>query len=181
MSRVRTVALIIALAPAVTLGVVARAAPSPPPSTAQCDEVILQTKFPHLSNGYRLVLGVVSVPPAHLPNVYPTGSPPWPYWRKAGLVVRADRGPVVVSVAKAWRNRVAIGWGSAGGSALRIARCSTKYELRDKDEKGAPKMGNAYAGGFYLRSPSACVPLIFRVGKRSATVRFGLGRPCPAS
>ena len=37
---------------------------------------------------------------------------------------------------------------------------------------------NAYAGGFYLRTPSACVPLVFRVGKRSATVWFGLGQAC---
>ena len=36
----------------------------------------------------------------------------------------------------------------------------------------------AYAGGFFLRSPSVCVPLIFRVGARSATVRFGIGRRC---
>ena len=174
-------ALIIAQALAATLGVADRAAPSPPPSTVQCDEVILHAKFPYPSSGYRLVLGVVSVPPAHLPNVYPTRSRPWSFWRKAGLVVRAGRGPVAISVPKAWRNRVAIGWGSAFGSALRIARCSTKYEVRDKDANGAPKMGNAYAGGFHLRSRAACVPLIFRVGHRSETVRFGLGRTCPAS
>ena len=33
-----------------------------------------------------------------------------------------------------------------------------------------------YAGGFYLRSPSACLPLVFRVGRRSETVRFGIGQ-----
>jgi hypothetical protein len=176
----RIPALIAALALAALTAVAARSSPSPPASTVECDKVILQEKFPYPSSGYRLVLGVVSVPPAHLPNVYPTGRRPWRYFRKAGLVVRADRGPVVVSVAKAWQNRVAISWGGAGGSALRIARCSTKYELRDKDANGAPKMGNAYAGGFHLRSRSACVPLIFRVGTRSAVVRFGLGRRCAA-
>ena len=177
----RIAALIAALALAALTGGAARPSPSPPPSTVACDNVILHAKFPHATSGYRLVLGVVSVPPAHLPNVYSTHRRPWRYFRKAGLVVRADRGPVVVSVAKAWRNRVAISWGGAGGSALRIARCSTKYELRDKDANGAPKMGNAYAGGFHLRSRSACVPLIFRAGTRSAVVRFGLGRPCTAA
>jgi hypothetical protein len=98
----------------------------------------------------------------------------------SGLVIRADRGPVFVSVAKAWRSRVKIGWGGDGGGALRFARCSTKYELRDKDAKGRPKMGNAYTGGFHLRTRSACVPLIFRVGHRTETVRFGVGRRCPA-
>jgi hypothetical protein len=177
----RIAALIVALMLAVTLGVVARAAPSVPPSTVQCDEVILQEEFPYPNSGYRLLLGVVSVPSAYLPNVYPTRGRPWTHWRKAGLVVRADRGPVSVSVPKAWRNRVAIRWGNSPGivSALRIARCSTKYELRDVDENGRPKMGNAYAGGFYLRARAACVPLIFRVGNRSETVRFGLGRRCP--
>ena len=41
-----------------------------------------------------------------------------------------------------------------------------------------PKVWNAYAGGFYLRSRSACVPLKFRVGRRAKTVRFGLGKRC---
>ena len=159
MGRMRIAVLLVAPAAIVAAGVVARAAPSPPPSTVACDEVIMHTKFPDRSGGARLVLGVVSVPPAYLPNVYPTGRRPWAYWRKAGLVVRAGRGPVRVSVAKEWRNRVAIGWGSAAGGSLRIARCSTKYELRDKDANGAPKMGNAYSGGFHLRSRAACVPL----------------------
>jgi hypothetical protein len=183
MKPMRIGIVIAALAHAVTVGAVARAAPSPPPSTAQCDEVILQTKFPYPSSGSRVVLGVISVPPAYLPNVYATRSRPWSYWRKAGLIVRADRGPVVVSVAREWRHRVAIRWGNTPGTvnALRIARCSTRFELRDKDQRGTPKMGNAYAGGFYLRSRSACVPLVFRVGQRSEVVRFGIGRRCPAS
>jgi hypothetical protein len=176
-TRMRIAALIAALALAALTGL---AAPeSPLPSLVECDEVILHAKFPYQSSGYRLVLGVVSVPPAHLRIVYPTRRRPWAYWRKAGLVVRADRGPVLVSVPKAWRSRVGISWGSAGiVSALRIAHCSTKYEVRDKDAKGAPKMGNAYSGGFHLRRRSACVPLIFRVGHRTETVRFGVGQRC---
>jgi hypothetical protein len=76
---------------------------------------------------------------------------------------------VTVTVPKAWRNRLAISWGNRPGffSTIRIASCSA-----------GPKPWNAYAGGFHLRSRSACVPLVFRVGRRSATVRFGLGRRC---
>jgi hypothetical protein len=180
MKRMSTGALVAALALAALSGVAAWSSPSPPPSTVACDRVIAHEKFPDPSSGYRLVLGVVSVPPAHLPNVYPTLSRPWPYFRKAGLVIRADRGPVFVSVAKPWRSRVKIGWGGDGGGTLRFARCSTKYELRGKDASGAQKMGNAYSGGFHLRLRSACVPLIFHVGQRTETVRFGVGRRCPS-
>ena len=41
-----------------------------------------------------------------------------------------------------------------------------------------PGSWNGYAGGFYLRSSSACVPLVFAVGQRSAVVRVGVGRRC---
>jgi hypothetical protein len=91
-------------------------------------------------------------------------------WRKAGLAVRGNAPPVDVTVPKAWRTRAAITWGdSAIVSALRIAPCAPFLP---------PKVWNAYAGGFYLRSRTACVPLIFRVGQRRQTVRFGLGRRC---
>jgi hypothetical protein len=53
-------------------------------------------------------------------------------------------------------------------STLRVASCAPRET----------KVWNAYAGGFLLRYRSACVPLIFTVGGRSATVRFGLARVC---
>jgi hypothetical protein len=170
----RITALIVALLLTVVAGVVARAATSRPPQDIPCDEIIHHTKFPYRSSGYRLVLGVVSVPPAYLRQVIPTKNKPWAYWRKAGLVVRADAARVSVSVPKAWRNRVAITWGNTTGivSSLRIAPCSSPAA------PAQPNVGNAYAGGFYLRSRSGCVPLIFGVGKRRATIRFGLGLPC---
>ena len=121
--------------------------------------------------GYRIILGVVSVPPPSLRQVIVTPSDPWPYWRKAGLVIRGTtRMPVVVSVPTRWRNEVAITWGGNTDivSSLRFAPCPS----------GASAAWNAYAGGFCLRRPSLCVPLTFQVGQRSATVRFGLGRPC---
>jgi hypothetical protein len=118
---------------------------------------------------YRQVLGVLSVPPAYLARIVPTHSRPWAYWRKQGLVVRASGRSVAVSVPARWRKRAAIGWGNNTGivSSLRIAGCGSD-----------PSAGHAYAGGFYLRARSACLPLTFRVGMRSAIVRFGLGRRC---
>lgn len=124
--------------------------------------------------GYRVLLGMVSVPPAYLRRVVRVrGYEPWTYWRKAGLVVRSGHVPILVTVPKAWQNRVAITWGNFPGifRAVRIAACPSVLN---------PLGWHAYAGGFYLRSRSACVPLVFRVGHRSVTVRFGLGQHCGA-
>jgi hypothetical protein len=137
--------------------------------SVSCDEIIGHTKFPYLTGGYRLVLGAVSVPPAYLRQVVPTQNEPWPYWRKAGMVIRAGAGPVTVSVPLVWRRRAAITWGNGGppGSSVKFPRCEQSATV-----------GHAYAGGFFLRAPSGCVPLIVRVGQRSSTVRFGIGRHC---
>lgn len=136
-----------------------------------CDEIILDTKFPYPTGGYRTVLGVIAVPPAYLKQVVPTRSKPWAYWRKAGLVVRAGSPQVTVTVPRDWRTRASIAWGngSAGSHAVSLAIASCA---------GPVNAGHAYAGGFYLRSASACVPLIFQVGAQHATVLFGLGKRC---
>jgi hypothetical protein len=123
-------------------------------------------------NGYRVVLGVVSVPPDYIPGVVPTRNKyfrPWRFWSKAGLNVQAGSPAVVVSVPKAWRNRAAISWGSGTDtvSALRLASCPASAGV-----------WIGYPGGFFLRASSACVPLVFRVGQQSATVRFGIRRRC---
>jgi hypothetical protein len=137
------------------------------PPTVPCDDVIGQAKTGR-DGGYRVVLGLVSVPPARLTQVVETHSKQWPYWRKAGLVVRANAKPVRVSVPRAWRKRAAITWGNSGTvSVLTIAPCPSP-----------PKQWNAYAGGFSFRSRRECVPLVFTVGHRSRTVRFGLGGRC---
>ena len=107
-------------------------------------------------------------PPTFLETV-PTGSTPWRYWSKSGLVIKANSPPVDVSVPLRWRTRVSIGWGDRGGSELRIASCPPSSALGD---------WNPYTGGFYLRSRAACVPLTFRVGDGTATVRFGVGKRC---
>ena len=141
-----------------------------------CGETIGVTRFPYLGNSQpqyqsRLVLGAASVPPAYLAQVVATHDQPWRYWRKAGLVIRSGSERVTLSVPKEWRNRAAIVWGNGGDSvfsSVRISGCGSN-----------PHSGNAYAGGFYLRSPSACLPLIVRVGTRTQIVRFGIGRRCP--
>lgn len=118
----------------------------------------------------RVVLGAVAVPPAYIPQTVRAGQGRWPYWSKSGLVVRADSPPVLVRVAGTAWPRAAISWGDGGpAGALRIASCPRSSSL------GA---WNPYAGGFLLRTRSACVPLEFRVGERTATVRFGVGRRC---
>jgi hypothetical protein len=170
--------LILALAFAAQAGTTARTPAAVLARTVPCDEIILRTKFPYVGNSrprfrYRLVLDVLSVPPAYMEQVVPTHTRPWAYWRKQGLVVRASGQSVTIVVPRAWRTRAGIAWGYGGHgvfSSLRIAGCGSDANV-----------GNAYSGGFYLRSRSACVPLIFRVGTRSATVRFGVGRRCGPS
>ena len=161
--RIAAAAILLALAATTAV----EAQPSSVP-TVPCGQIILRISSGH-AGGYRIVLGVVSVPPAQLIQVVPTHERPWAYWRKAGLVVRAGSPPVTVSVPATWRRRAAISWGNrtGTGSEVRIASCP-----------GPKTVWNAYAGGFYLRTRFACVPLRVSVGARSRVVRFGLGRPC---
>jgi hypothetical protein len=115
----------------------------------------------------RVLFRRVAVPPRELLQVSRVGGR-WPYWRKAGLLVRANSPWVTISVPPAWRSRVAIEWGDSGiASSLRLAPCSTHT-------------WNAYAGGFHVRKP-ACVPLIVRMQSRTTEVRFGIGRRCRGS
>jgi hypothetical protein len=147
-------------------GVTATASSAP---TITCDDIVVPggsfTWRPK-----RVVLGVVAVPPAYIRQTEPTGGRRWPYWSKAGLVVRADSPPVLVAVPRGWRDRVAIGWGDAEAvGALRIASCPPSSSLGD---------WNPYSGGFSLRTRAACVPLELRVGTSRAVVRFGVGKRC---
>jgi hypothetical protein len=164
------IALVAALGLAAPAAATAWSRPSVDPPTVSCNKVILRIGTPAATaNGYRVILGSVSVPPAFQQQVVRTGERPWTHYRKAGLVVRGNSLPVYVTVPKAWRGRAAITWGNSGTtSALRIARCPP-YQ---------PRPWNVYAGGFLLRSPKACVPLEFRHGNERTTVRFGLGKRC---
>jgi hypothetical protein len=167
MKRMRIAALIAALALTVLTGVPARSAPAPP-STVSCESIVL-LRGSGDDAGRRVVLNAVSVPPVYLTQVVPRRTGPWTHWSKAGLAVLGGSPLFSVSIPKAWRTRARVAWGDGGGSALRFASCPA-YEPE--------KQWNGYAGGFFLRSRSACVPLIFRVGNRSETVRFGVGRRC---
>src|SRR5690349_10866588 len=146
--------------------------PRPSPSAGQlrvgCGQVIPPANSGTVG-GARVVLGVLSVPPAHLPPAVPSGLRSWRYFRKWGLGVRAASPAVVVSLPRAWQHLAAISWGNNVGiaSSIRLLSCPR--------QAGA---WNRYAGGFYLRSPSACVPLVFQVGRQSVTRNFGIGRNC---
>jgi hypothetical protein len=116
----------------------------------------------------RIVLGVVSVPRVYIPQVVRYQHDGWAYWSKSGLSIQAGSPAVRISVPKTWRQRVGIEWGGAGPySRLRFEACSPP-----------PTFWNGFAGGFSLNERSACVPLVIQVGKRSRTVRFGIGRRC---
>jgi hypothetical protein len=165
----RSSIFLVALACLALPGLSAFASPSGSPPTVSCDSII-EPVGSYSWRPERVVLGVVAVPPAFIPQTTASGDERWPYWSKSGLVVGADSPPVHVSVPKRWRGRAAIGWGNVDAvGALRIASCPPSSSLG---------RWNPYAGGFYLRSRTACVPLTFRVGSRSATVRFGVGRRC---
>ena len=118
-----------------------------------------------------MVLGQVSVPAAYIqehPVPFRTGM--WRYWLKAPIAIRAGHQTVVISVPPAWRRRAAITWGQNIGivEVLRLPACALR-----------PRAWHVYAGGFYLASSAACIPLMFQVGQRSAILRFGVGRHCP--
>jgi hypothetical protein len=173
--RVCTSALVSALAAAMVVSATARPALAASARTVPCQEIIDHPTFPYVGHRdpryrFRLVLGMISAPPAFLGQAVALHERPWPYWLKAPLVIRAGGPPVSISVPERWKHRVAILWGNGNydaASSIRIAGCGTD-----------PAVGNAYAGGFFLRFRAACAPLVFRVGHRSATVRFGIGRRC---
>jgi len=139
-----------------------RTAPLASPQTVGCNQIIQQVGPP----GGRLVLGVLAAPPAHLEHAAPTATRPWAYFAKYGIAIRADSPAVLITIPEAWRHRAGIGWGNNSGvvSSLRLPSCPRQI--------GA---WNAYAGGFYLRSASGCVPLVFHIGRQTATLSFAIG------
>jgi hypothetical protein len=166
--------LALALGAATVVGATARAASAAPARTVPCQEIVGHPDFPFAGDRgfrYRVVLGVVSAPPPFLGHPVALHEGPWPYWLKVALVIKAGAPSVSIRVPERWKKRVAIIWGNGNydaGSSVQIAGgCGTD-----------PVVGNAYAGGFYFRSRAACVPLVFRGGGRSATVRFGIARRC---
>ncbi|MBM3676756.1 MAG: hypothetical protein FJW96_02580 [Actinobacteria bacterium] len=131
-----------------------------------CDETIGVSDFPGPDT--TVVAGAVALPREPLLSVNRSNEPGWPYVRKLGLVV-AGRARVEVSVPPGERAKVAITWGSRPDAyaSIVIEGCRS---LRG--------VGRVDAGGVRLRRSSACVPVRFRVGRLSATVRLGIGRAC---
>jgi hypothetical protein len=137
--------------------------------TVPCSNIAGTQSGPH-ANGNRLVLGVISAPPAYVGRSRTSSESQWPFRTRSGIAMRAAGEAVTVSVPAAQRGRVAIRWGGTGPVfALRFEPCTPPRNT-----------WNGYAGGFLLRSRSACVPLVFTVGSQKAVVRFGIGRQCPA-
>lgn len=102
------------------------------------------------------------------PAVSVQGQGRWRYWQKWGLAVLDGALPVEITVPADWRTRLAITWGNHPvGSSLRLNSCPEPAGEWD-----------VYAGGFYLTSARACVPLTFAIGEKHATVWFGVGRQC---
>jgi hypothetical protein len=138
-----------------------------------CDGIALRARSAR-EDGFRILLGAVSLPGSGqiAANATRTQARDWPYFRNAGLAVRAGTAAVSVEVPEGWRDRVALSWGgSPASSSVQFAPCA-----------GVPgRIWNAYAGGFYLRSRSDCVPLTVRVGGTSTMVRVGIGRACGAA
>jgi hypothetical protein len=79
--RIAIAALAGGLGLAAALGLTAHAGSGAIP-TVPCEDVIGRAKSGR-AGGNRVVLGVVSVPPARLTQVVATESRPWAFWRKA--------------------------------------------------------------------------------------------------
>lgn len=131
----------------------------------------------HAPAGYRVILGDAAVPPAYLgfqlaPGIQ-SGSAPWRYGWKIGFGFRGGGLPVTITVPAAWRGRLALFGPSSGGygdtSRLHLPSCPPKG------------LWNVYVSSFFLHTRSGCVPLDVTVGRRTATVWFGLARHCSAS
>ena len=159
-----------ACSPGAPAGGSAAAASNPAPSAAAC---------PYQSSGVigfaasgrrpegKIVLGRISVRPGYGQPALRVGGR-WPYWQKNGIEIMAGTPVVLISLPESWRQRAAITWGTSGTvSSLRLTSCARPARVWD-----------GYAGGFYLRSAAACVPLVFRIGDRSATILFSVGRRC---
>lgn len=119
--------------------------------------------------GWKIVLGDVSVQPGDLgPTLAVSAHGPWRYWQKRGIMVLAGTAPVSVTVPVQWRRFAAITWGDS----------PIAYSVLLRPCRSPARAWDAWAGGFYLQTASACVPIVFGIGRRHETVRFGVGRPC---
>jgi hypothetical protein len=151
------------------LAVLAPRAAASPAIVTECDQIIGSQKLP-VHHGYHVIPGQVDVPVFMSQKAVVAADAGWPYWSKAGLVVHARSGVVTITVPAAWRRKAAFSWGNGyppPQSRLQIASCPPR-----------PYNWNGYAGGFYIRARTACVPLTFHVGRERRTVTIAIGRRC---
>ena len=122
--------------------------------------------------GLRIVFGDVAVPPAHLPLGHTGRGKPWKYGMKTAFLYRGGGPPVTISVPEGWQRQIGL-FGPPNGidgtaRTLHIPSCPPRGSW------------DIYVSAFYVRTPTACVPLDVRVGGRIAQLWFGLGARCPA-
>jgi hypothetical protein len=155
-----------------TMGAVASSSSVSEESTLPCQDVIGWPEVKELTN-YSKVLGRVALPTKTAlgaVRLSDSTAAATAYWSKQGLVIRWDA-QVDLIVPRAWRGRMAIGWGSPATPTqhLVISGCTVG---------STPGKWLAYAGGFWVSEP-ACVPLIVEADHRRQRVHIGVGAACP--
>jgi hypothetical protein len=141
-----------------------------PSTPLPCAQVIGSEDAP--IDGYGKVLDKVWLPTRRSLGSVLLVDPPTPttrWWSKQGLIIRAKTA-FTLTVPKAWRERLAIGWGSP-------AQPSERITVADCDPSPGVKW-LAYAGGYWVNEP-ACVPLIVQAGRQRKVVHIGVGKACP--
>lgn len=161
------IALLVALAVSMVAPSYPAAAQVAPTTPLPCADTIGGGDPPF--SGYAKVLDQVWLPTRRALGSVRLVDPPAPsarWWSKQGLVVRA-KATFTLTVPKAWRGRLAIGWGSPAqpSEMVTVSRCDV----------GGTWL--AYAGGYWVSKP-ACVPLIVQSARHRKIVHVGVGAAC---
>jgi hypothetical protein len=133
-----------------------------------CGNIIGSTRSTAVAPS-RIILGVFAAPAMRLQRAALSGDARWPYFAKSGVEIRAGVGPVAVLIPSRMQGQAAISWGNGLPvvATVRFPRC-----------RPSPDRWNAYAGGFFTRSPTACITVVVRIGARSKTTRVSIGQRC---
>ena len=132
-----------------------------------CNLPVLREPGPDRDDG-KLVLGIISIGDAPWRTVR-VHQGRWRYWQKDGHDIRAGHQTVTITVPPS----LAESRGHHLGGERRDRQYAAAARL-----PGHARLNQWLRGRFYLRSRSACVPLVFSVGRHSALVRVGVGRRC---
>jgi hypothetical protein len=167
----RLLLAVVALVLTATVGTLQAAPPKITSISCDSSEIYDNPVRPH--KGDQVLFGYVAVPSrdAYLGQPGRTITGRWRYATTAYLLVHTGTKAVTLSVPQAWRGRFGIDFGNSGNHglpALRVSPC--RYALSNG-------VWNEFGGSFSFNT-RACAPLIVRVGKRSSTTHFGLGKRC---